>query len=297
MQIETFFAGSIDVPRSAINLIQFGMRPRKVIYHGPQSEADWLIKDHWRFESKRYVADGTGTLAKTFDIPGSFALRFRVSWRNTPNLRVYFADDLLETSGKADRYFANFGSGGFELKRQQRDDGVAPLPMASIPRDPSSFPDSSLEVELRVDRKLAMVHVYLNGEFVEKYHDSLNSAPTGQGIMFESKVSGEDAQFLDSIDIREWEPAADRHRSEPRGDESEDVVITRSSDRGKGRILGMKTVNGESLILYKGPHTSEPVELPVDDVSTLFFQRAAEREPAKRSPLTDRSPISDGGVR
>lgn len=285
IQILTSFSGSIDVPRSAVNTIQLGVRPRKLVYRGPQNESEWVIKDHWRFESKRFMADGAGTLAKTFEIPGSFALRFRIAWRNTPNLRVYFADDLLETSGKADRYFVNFSSGGFELKRQQRNDGAAPLPMASIPRDPSSFPDSNLEVELRVDRKLAMVHVYLNGEFVEKYHDSLDSAPTGQGVMFESKMSGEDAQFIDAIDVREWDPSADRHRSEPRGDESADVVITRSSDRGKGRILGMKSVNGEDLILYKGPHTAEPVELPVADVSTLFFERVAGREPAQRAPL------------
>jgi len=285
IQIDTSFAGAIDVPRQSVNTIQFGVRPRKLVYRGPDGEEGWTIKNGWRFEGKRFMADGSGTLAKTFDISGSFALRFRVSWRNTPNIQVYFADSTLETTGKADRYYVTFNSSGFELKRQQSNDGHPYLAMASIPREPSDFPDSNLDVELRVDRKLAMVHVYLNGEFVEKYHDSLDSAPSGQGVMFRSNIGGDDAQFIDSIEIREWDPSADRHRSEPRGDESADVVITRNSDRGKGKIIGMKTGNGADAILYKGPHTSEPVELPVDDVSTLFFERSAGQEPAKRPPL------------
>lgn len=285
LRVNTSLSGEIDVPRSAVNTVQLGVRPRKLVYRGPESEEGWKMKSGWRFDSRRFTADGSGTLARNFDIPGSFALRFRLSWKNTPNIQVYFADDMLETTGKADRYYVTFNSSGFELKRQQSNDGHPYLAMASIPREPEDFPDSQLEVELRVDRKLAMVHVYLNGEFVEKYHDSLDSAPTGQGVMFRSNTGGEDVQFIDGIEVREWDPSADRHRAEPRGDESTDVVITRSSDRGKVKILEMRPLNGTPTLFYKGPHSPTPVELPLDEVSTLFFQRPAERAVAPRPPL------------
>ena len=285
LRINTSLAGEIDVPRRAVNTVQLGVRPRKLVYRGPESDEGWKIKSGWRFDSRRFTADGSGTLARSFDIPGSFALRFRLSWKNTPNIQVYFADDMLETTGKADRYYITFNSSGFELKRQQSNDGHPYLAMAAIPREPDDFPDSQLEVELRVDRKLAMVHVYLNGEFVEKYHDSLDSAPAGEGVMFRSNTGGDDVQSIDGIEVREWDPSADRHRAEPRGDESSDVVITRSSDRGKVKVLEMRDVNGMPTLLYKGPHSPSPVELPLEEVSTLFFERTAEHATLPRPPL------------
>ncbi len=285
IRIDTSFAGEIDIPRSSVGTVQLGVRPRKVIYRGPANESDWTIKNGWRFDSSRFAADGSGTLARSFDIPGSFALRFRVTWRNTPNIQIYFADDKLETTGKADRYYVTFNGAGFELKRQQSNDGYPWLTMSTIPREPSDFPDSSVEMELRVDRKLALIHIYLNGELVEKCHDPLDAAPTGQGVMFRSSIGGDEAQFIDMIEIREWDPAADRHRTEPRGDEDSDVVITRSSDRGKGRILGTGKGPDGDTILYKGPHTAEPVELPVEHISTLFFKVPEGRAEVPRPPL------------
>ena len=287
LQIDTSFAGTLDVPRTAVNMVQLGVRPRKVIYKGPDSENGWSLKNGWHFDNKRFMADGSGTLARNFDIPGSFALRFKLSWRNTPNIQIYFADDTLETTGKADRYYLTFNGSGFELKRQHSNDRGSFIQMASIPREPSDFPSSQVDVELRVDRKLAIVHVYLNGELVEKCQDSLDIAPTGQGVMFRSNLSGDDSQFVENIEVREWEPSSDRHRAEPRGDETSDVIITRSSDRGKMRILNVRDENGVPTLFYKHPHSPDPVAAPLDSISTLFFERPQDDKEAapKRSPL------------
>ena len=285
VQVDTSFAGPIDIPRASVKTAQLGVRPRKVIYKGPDNETGWTVKNGWRFDSRRFVSDGSGTLGRKFDIPGSFALKFHVTWRNTPNIQVYFADDTLETTGKADRYYVTFNGSGLELKRQQSNDGRPYLAMAAIPREPSDFPDSSLEVELLVDRQLAQVQIVLNGEKGDIYRDPLGTAPTGQGIMFRSNIGGDDSQSIDGIEVREWDPSADRHRSETRGDETQDVVITRSSDRGTGKIIGMKPGNDGGVVVYKGPHHPEPVELPASDVSTLFFAHPAETDPVKRPPL------------
>jgi hypothetical protein len=43
--------------------------------------------------------------------------------------------------------------------------------------------------------------------------------------------------------------------------------------------------NDGGVVVYKGPHHPEPVELPASDVSTLFFAHPAETDPVKRPPL------------
>lgn len=285
--VRTVFAGEIKIPRPSVNTIQLGVRPPKIVYTGPENDTGWTIKNGWRFDGSRFTAENSGTIHRKFDIPGSFLLRFRVSWRNTPNIQVYFADDTFETTGKADRYYLQFGGAGMELKRQQSNDGHPFLSMASPPGEPTDYPDNELEIELRVDRKLGLVHLFLDGEEEGKFADPLKTPPLGQGIMFRSNIGGDDSQSIDSIEIREWDPSSDRHRTEDRGDEKQDVLITRSSDRGTGSILGMVAGKdaGGGTIRYQGPHHPDPVELSVTDVSTLFFAKPADAPESAAQPV------------
>ncbi len=278
--VDTGFAGEIVIPRESVSTIQLGVRPRKLIYRGPESDAGWTIKNGWNFDSNRFAASRPGTISREFDIPGSFSLRFRIAWRNSPNIQIYFASDSFETTGKSDRYYLQFGASAFELKRQQSNDGHPYLSMKSILRDPSEFTNSAVDVELRVDRKLGIVHVYLDGEYEGKFKDPLDAAPTGQGIMFRSNIGGEDVQYIDRIEVREWNASSDRHRNEERGDESQDVMITRSSDRGTGSIIGLTPDKDGGGISFKSPHYPDPVSHPVSEVSTLFFARPESRPPA-----------------
>jgi len=160
--------------------------------------------------------------------------------------------------------------------------------MALLPADAVNFEKSALEVELLVDRHLGEVHVLFDGEEVGHYDDPVKSAPKGQGIMFRTNISGEDLQTISRIEVREWDPSAVRHGKEERGDVTRDVVITRSSDRGTGKILSMTTTPEGGTLRYKGPHHPEPVELPLSEISTMFFARPAKSEAAAVAtpPLT-----------
>jgi hypothetical protein len=274
VQVHTAFAGDLDIPRPLVGTVQLGVKPRKRIYKGPQSDEGWSIRNAWRFDGNLFVTDGNGTLGRRFETPGSYAIKFRLAWRNTPNIQVFFADDLMETTGKTDRYHLSFDGTGLQLKRQVRGDSYPNKDMQSMRVDPAEFADSQVEIELRVDRKLALVHLAVNGKDQGKYADPLKETPTGQGLMFYSKIAGDEIMTIQDLEIREWDASADRHRNETRGDETKDVVITRSSDRSTGQILGLK----DDKVLYKSPHYPEPVELHTSEISTLFFARPTKQE-------------------
>ena len=281
VRVRTVFAGPLEIPRDRVSTVQLGVRPRKIIYKGP-TDNGWNIRSGWRYEPKGFVADGGGTISRVFDIPGSFALRFRMAWKTTPNLQVYFADELMETGGKADRYQFSFdGSGGFKLVRQQSGDSYPYKDMHAIRRSPDDYADSQVDVEIRVDRQLQKVHLLLNGEEEGEYGDPLKVTPPGKGIMFQSKIGADDEMTISNIEVREWDATAVRHQNEKRGDETRDVVITRTSNRGTGEIIGMRDSKDGPLVLYKNPHNPEPMELPASDVSTLFFAKPAQPAVAK----------------
>ncbi|MCW1913912.1 hypothetical protein OJ996_10020 [Luteolibacter sp. GHJ8] len=281
VQVHTAFAGDLDIPRPLVGTVQLGVKPRKTIYKGPQSDNGWTIRNGWRFDGNMFVTDGNGTLARRFETPGSYAIKFRLAWRNTPNIQIFFADDLMETTGRTDRYHLSFDGSGLQLKRQIRGDSYPNKDMHSLRMDPADFSDSQIEIELRVDRKLSLVHLYVNGQPEGKYADPMKETPAGQGLMFYSKIAGDEIMTVQDLEIREWDASADRHRSETRGDETKDVVITRTSDRSTGEILGLK----DDKVLYKSPHYPEPVELHTSEISTLFFARKPDQATAKAAPL------------
>jgi hypothetical protein len=283
----TGFAGEIRIPRSQVTTIQLGVRPLTTVFAGPDGAGGWTIRNGWRFDSRRFTTEERGSVAREFDqIPGSFSLKFQLSWRNSPNIRVHFAADSLDDNSKVNRYYLQFASMGFELKRQQAGEGQRYLTMATIPRTPQEFPDSKVEVELLVDRKLGKVHVLIDGEEEGLYSDPVKTPPAGQGIMFESMIGGEDSQSIERIEVRSWDASSNRHRQEERGDETKDALITRSSDRGTVSIVSMtRGADGTGTIRYKTPHHPEPVDLPLAEISTLFFARPAETPEIERPPL------------
>jgi hypothetical protein len=286
--VSTGFAGEIVIPRESVGTVQLGMRPRKTIYRGPEGDSGWTIKSGWRYDSRRFSADSNGTISREFDIPGSFALKFRLTWRNAPNIQAYFACESFDTTTKANRYYIQLNAAGFELKRQDATGNGSFYPMASIAADAVNFEKSAIEIELLVDRHLGVVHVIFDGEEVGHYPDPGKSVPKGQGIMFRTNIAGDDLQTVSRIEVREWDPSAARHGKEERGDATRDVVITRSSDRGTGKILSMTTAPDGSALSYKGPHHPEPVELPLSEISTMFFARPDKGEDAAdpAPPLT-----------
>ena len=288
--VHTDFGGDVRIPRESIGTVQLGVRPRKTIYRGPDNDTGWTIKNGWRYDSRRFSADSNGTVAREFDIPGSFALKFRLTWRNSPNIQAYFACDSFDTTTKSNRYFIQLTNAGFELRRQDASGNGTLYPMASVTADSLNFEKSALEVELLVDRHLGNVHVLFDGKEFGQYHDPAKSFPQGQGIMFRTTIAGDDMQTVSRIEVREWDPSAARHRNEERGDATRDVVITRSSDRGTGKILSMKPAAEDATLLYKGPHHPEPVELPLSEVSTMFFARPGDDE----APADEKPPLTLG---
>jgi hypothetical protein len=274
--VETNFAGKLTIPRTMIDNIRFGVGEHRLVYKGPENPEGWTMEDSWRFDSSRFVASGNGTLSGRFDTPKSFSLSFRLTWQNVPNFQIYFAADSVEATGRADRYYLQFANAGLEIKRQQSGKGQTYLPIASVPCDPLDFNDANLHVELRIDRKSNNIHLYLDEKFIGKYQDPLNASPTGTGIMFRSNIQEGDEQSIDEISINEWDASKDRHQTEERGDKNQDVVIARNSDRGIGSILSLVPGPDGGSIRYKGPHQPEPLDLPLEEISTIFFTQPDE---------------------
>lgn len=293
LRIETDFAGTFEVARDVVSAAQVGIRPREILYAGPAGESEWPVAEEWIYQEGALVATGRGHAARSFEeLPDSFSLAFDLSWTQQPNLRVFVCSDTNQSGGgRHNRYYLQFGSAGFELKRQS-DGSTSYHSLGAVNRDPLSFPDSSVRVELRIDRSRQLILLFLDGEPQGRFSDPLEELPTGETVIFENNQNEPDGLRVENIELREWDAMGERHRSEDRGDGDGEALIDHEGQRFSGELAGTAERDGGRVVLFKSPHYPRPLEIPMNRVSTMFFARPGT-DPARGTLTLD---IADRGT-
>lgn len=276
LTVVTDEAGRLTIPRAALKSMQLGVHQRKVIYSGPQNLEEWLRDGEgtkiWKFNDKTLTANGPGYVARNFETPRKFILKFTLKWQANPGFQIYFADPLTPKTDAVDRYYMQFNGAGMEIKRESSK-GKHFQTVILLARTPDQYPTNQLDVEIRVDRTASRLHLFLNGEPEGAGVDPVSDPPVGNGVGVVSSSSPGISQEIRGIEILEFDNASARHRSEDRGDSKTDSLISRDEDRWGGRLTGIRKGPQGAVFSFKSDFQEAPLELAEGDVSTVFFAK------------------------
>ena len=282
MTVESPDLGDIEIPRAMLRTLQVGVEGLNRIYQGPKSLREWTQgggdPKNWTFRDGVLRAEGTARAAADLGLPRDFVLRFTLSWDNAPNVRVWFADPGGGNDEAKDRYLLQFSRAGMELKREATQ-GRRYVPIAVLNRTPDQYPDRNIDIEIAVDRDTSRLLLFLDGEAEGAFSDPVTPVPTGSGVAFEANTSRGQAQEIHQIQVFEFDDSRRRHHAEDRGDPSTDSLISRDEDRWGGRLLEISGPPGTSVFRFKSDFQDKPLELPEEDVSTVFFSGGDAEEP------------------
>ena len=270
LKVECPVIGSIAVPREAVSSLQLGIIPEKMIYAGPSDFSGWKRaaggEAAWEHDEGRFVAKGHGSLSRDTGLPEKFILKFSLAWSNHPNFQIGFAEDEKDTNN---RYLMEFGGSGMGLYRESPKRARAPIVL--LPGGSEEFPRKRIDVEIRADRSRGLLELRIDGELEGRYTDPIKSFPSGGGLSLTSRTSRESGQSVGDIRILEWDDRGDRHRSEDRGDGRNDSLIGRYGERFGGQLMGIRVTGGQRVYMFKSDFQDEPIELPEEEVSTVFL--------------------------
>lgn len=273
LSVETWYAGSLQIPRRFVSSIEFGVAPQKQVFKGPTGLAGWKDNNDWTFEDGKLVCESSGTISRPGILPEQFILRFRLEWENNPKFRIYFCDDHLKRIGDEDRYYFEINSMGFQLRRQTSDNERRWFPLASSSRRPEEFPGRSVDVELRVDRRNRLIYLYMNGEKEGRFPDPIDAFPTGTGIMLESQAGGDLKNIIPMIEVYEWDAVSHLRRSEGHEDPETDAVVDVTGEHISGEALRLEEAGGVQQIVLKSPFADDPLTIRTQQVSSLYLKR------------------------
>jgi len=285
LQVSTSFAGDLKVPRSMISTMDLGIHEEKVIYDGPAGLEGWT-NDKWKSVESRFSCNGSGRMSRSFDLPDQYALRFTLAWRGNPNFQATFGDVPDSDSPSMSRYAFQFNNGGIELRRLGGSRASTTLIQLSKDRSPDSFPNSRMNVEIRVDRTQSVLVLLIDGVVEGRRADPIKEPPAGGGLTFSANAGGDTEVNLTNLRVLTWDADGDRHRTEERGDTGSDTLILAEGDRYSGDLESIRTgTDGKALLSFKSPVLEQPMNIPARKVSTVFFKNPEKEDAAKNAPF------------
>lgn len=274
LTLNSSIGGHFTIPRTSIQSLLLGASQTKAIYAGPDRLTDWsrdpATAEHWTFQDSALRVRGTGKISRKFDLPQQFIFRFKLSWTDEPNIKVYFAAAPGSGETALDRYYLTFSGAGIEIKREASS-GRRYTTIATLQRLPKQYPGKHLTIEIRVDRLGKNLQLYLNDEPEGPFKDPSDKAPSANGIIIESMIDDASSLQLRNIELYEWNLKGERRRTEDRGDVTKDVLITSDSQRHSGTLVETKQSPDGLLYVFKSAFQDEAIEVPEGEISTLFF--------------------------
>jgi len=274
LTLNSSIAGHFVIPRALIHSLQLGVHQENSIYAGPDGLNGWsrepATADHWSFSDEAFHVRGAGRISREFDLPQQFIVRFKLSWVNEPNIKVYFAAAPGTGETALDRYYLTFNAAGIEIKREASV-GRRYSTIATLNRLPKQYPGKHVTIEIRVDRLGRNLQLLLNDEPEGPFKDPLGKAPDANGVILESMIDESAALQFSNIEVLDWNLKGERRRTEDRGDVTKDVLIGSKSERFSGRLVEAKKGPDGLLYVFKSAFQDDAIEVPEAEISTLFF--------------------------
>jgi hypothetical protein len=285
MRVSSPAIGDLVIPSAALSSLELGVPERRLVFEGPGDTAAWSNPrdsafDKVSVEAKDWSINGRLEASRQIEMPENFVLRFLLGWeqRQQPNIKIYFASPEINSMEKADRYFLQFNNAGFEIKRESTKDKRFPSVLISN-RRPEEFAGRQVEVEIHVNRMTKRIDLFLNGQMESWGLDPCPAAPDGAGIILGINGMEGTTHTLRGLTVHELDNTRVRHRAEDRGNPDMDSLLSRDESRWSGELREIRRNDGklEFVFLTKTVQSQEPLEIPQEDVSTVFFRKQADK--------------------
>ncbi|SHJ81817.1 hypothetical protein SAMN02745181_2705 [Rubritalea squalenifaciens DSM 18772] len=288
----TWYAGDFSIPRSKVTKISFENKPESLVYSGPNSLKEWTTAENWVLEQGVLNVNGKGLLAKEFELPNNFIIRFNLEWDgSSPRFRLHLCGRENTTVDRIDRYYLDFTSSGFQFNR------VTPRNFDKLGRvsiRSREIKNSTVNVELKVDRQNQQTVLYLDGVEHGTFDDNAASAPLGSFVILESNQRDGDTLKIKNLQILEWGGnAITRQKNEEIPNKKADTLFDREGFRFSGESPKIEKINDQLTIFFDYQFAKKPMQVPSSRASILYLKEQEPSEEKLKSSYT--ATLAGGG--
>lgn len=276
LKITTWYAGDFDIPRAHVKALQFGIADEKVIYQAKEAPEQWPEhQGSWKLAEDGYQASGQGTLARELDLPQNIRFQFDISWQQSPNFAFLFCADDATTAIRQSTYEFTFNSAGFQIRRYLKNRKTNPLVSGDL--DLSKYDEKKIHVDIRVNRDLGIISLYLDQQKIGSWNDTLDSAE-GNYIVLNNRSSKNAHYAINNLQVSHWRGGeAPRFRDRANQGKS-DLIIDSQGEKITGSITAIQATKGDKRAITFAQKYQDPIQIQEHRISSLIFA-ANDTEP------------------
>ena len=304
---EGLVGGLLNLKRTQINSLRFGIKPESLLYSGPAPLADWTgdAAETWVMDDQQsdsLLLLESGQIEQEVGLGQQFKIQFNLKWEDEPAIRIYFGCDLEQNSPR-DRYYIDINDDGVQVRRERSTEPRFNMLVSLLQNE--AFDDKEANVEIQVNRLLGTLNLYLDGKLIRQMED-LAPPTTGDAIIIERKRSDKPACYLSGLKVLEWDAVSQVQLLEEVGNKDSDSLVDVEGKSISGTILHLaqKVSETETLgekkaadhFVLQSPFADEPIQVPTRKTRLIYFRGDNAESTASDFPKYELDLANDGLV-
>lgn len=286
--LETWFGGTLETPRSAVQSVTFLSKGYSILYEGPTSAEGWVHgrqPRNWEYRDGAFVATGAGTLGRDFKLSGSSSFSFDLAWNGHFSLILALYTPVLDRFDYSSSSYMFYLSPGYiTLQRIQGGAGAMNLGQAQITEMTKK---NKMHMEIRASKADNTLALLVDDRLVQRWKDGSGFVGKGSGAVFFAQLDGPSIR-ISNIKVAQWE--GDFNLEPPANTAGkDDVVFLVNKDKVSGRL---KALSGATLRVAAGQTL---LEIPLSRVNQINLASPAPSRPAPH-PWEVRAYFTSGGT-
>jgi hypothetical protein len=263
----TWFGGSMAIPRAAVRAITFLSPNYSVVYEGPYDTGGWVVVNNspksWTFHDGAFIGTGAGMLGRELNLTNSATVEFDLAWNNFFTLEVGVYCDVM------DRLDFNSGSCMVNLTPQkvalQTQNAGIQFGLAGVPL-PGGEQKSRMHVAIECDKAEGTVSVFVNHLLAKTWKDC-NFNGGGTGVLFVQRTMFSYTTLkLSHLKISQWEGRCEPESFSP--PTNSDAMYFINHDRASGKIETIQ--DGKARLALTGT----VLDIPLERITQMEFAEA-----------------------
>ncbi|MEI7729066.1 MAG: hypothetical protein WCO56_05825 [Verrucomicrobiota bacterium] len=271
--VETWYAGRLLIPRSAVQTARISANAANTLYEGPTSLDGWLAKSSgavtvfgggfgggqiiinggvliqngrvitannsrqqgvWQFKDGCFASTGSGaTIARQVNLPPTSNIEFDVAFSRYPQFSLYFYSDFLE-GFNGNAYILQFAAKNVYLRRQGGGGGGQNFGSIELS---SITAKGKARISVRTNREQKTIALLVDDQLVKQWMDTGELGGAGTAILFQSQSAI--PIRLSNLRVTEWNGVIDEATT-ALSNAKEDLVYLANRDKVSGTLSGIK---------------------------------------------------------
>jgi hypothetical protein len=281
--LETWYAGTLTIPRAMARSLNPGKAPSTAIYEGPTSLDGWTVKSSggfqrgagpgsaagWKYRNGAFYGAGNCSAGKDMNLPPRSNIEFDLSWRGYLQMAVSFYADKLERYG-GDCYMLQLNTGSIYLQRMSKDGNSSNFGHSEAS---ALAQKSKVHISVRSNKEQKTISLLIDGAMVKQWNER-GDFSTGSGLVFFQQGAG--VVKISSLRISEWDGKFDDQAADA-GKLTADLVKLGNKDKISGTLKSIR--NGK---LSFGTEFAT-LEIPIERVAEIELANPDPKKPEHKA--------------